>query len=60
MEGREPSNIREAECESCTVEGLVAKAIYVQIQVHHKPRNKSDGWCRCPYNVAVGCTCVKE
>ncbi|KAM9829934.1 uncharacterized protein ACBT44_005028 [Syngnathus typhle] len=58
-EGREPEIIEHAVCKNCTVAHMVAKPIYIQIPVYKRIRNKPhDIWCKCPYELAVGCTCV--
>lgn len=56
-EGREPKFIQRAVCSTCTVEHMVAKPIYLKIQVYQRA---GGGWCRCPYELPVGCTCVSQ
>ena len=58
MEGREPEMIQYAMCKNCTLRDMVAKPIYLQISVYKRVRQPNDAWCRCPFKLAVGCTCV--
>lgn len=57
--GREPESIQNAECTVCTVPGMIAKPITFQIHVYKLDKDNKT-WKRCPYDVAVGCTCVRE
>lgn len=60
-EGREPKFIQKAVCKECTVEHMVARPILLKIQVYQRSHKKSSShWCRCPYDLAVGCTCVNK
>ncbi|KAG7224316.1 hypothetical protein INR49_000559 [Caranx melampygus] len=63
-EGREPSVILRAKCKGCTVPMMTAKPIHLRIYVYQRIQNTdlstNDVWCKCPYDLAVGCTCVKE
>ncbi|TNN80055.1 hypothetical protein EYF80_009706 [Liparis tanakae] len=59
--GREPSLIHFAKCKNCTVKHMISKPIFIQVSVYHMIRNGNDPtWCQCPFNLAVGCTCVKH
>ncbi|KAM3617321.1 uncharacterized protein V6R79_004820 [Siganus canaliculatus] len=55
-EDREPQHITHAVCEKCTVADMTAKPIYIKISVYQKVRGTPDFWCKCPYELAVGCT----
>ncbi|KAM6929967.1 interleukin-17A-like [Lycodopsis pacificus] len=55
---RLPEHIDYADCKDCTVKHMVAKPIFLQIFVYRKRDNNE--WCKCPFDLAVGCTCVKE
>ncbi|KAM8863825.1 uncharacterized protein AB9W97_018452 [Spinachia spinachia] len=60
-EGREPAIIPYADCTSCNVENMIAKPIVLQISVYHVVRwDNHNTWCKCPFNLAVGCTCVSK
>ncbi|XP_039878784.1 interleukin-17A-like [Simochromis diagramma] len=56
--GREPQTIKEAKCMPCSVENMVARPIFVQIQVYESIGEH--GYCSCPFDLAVGCTCVAK
>ncbi|KAK9515235.1 hypothetical protein VZT92_025896 [Zoarces viviparus] len=55
---RLPARIDYADCKDCTVEHMVAKPIFLQIFVYRKLYNNT--WCQCPFDLAVGCTCVRQ
>lgn len=60
-EGREPKFIQKAVCNKCAVEHMVARPILLKIQVYQRSHQINSGhWCRCPYDLAVGCTCVNQ
>ncbi|KAM9751171.1 uncharacterized protein ACNS7B_008086 [Menidia menidia] len=57
--GRMLKNFQYAECTSCRVQGLVAKEIFLEVSLFERVRNGTEFYyCRCPYKLAVGCTCV--
>ncbi|KAK5863969.1 hypothetical protein PBY51_000948 [Eleginops maclovinus] len=61
VDNREPSFIEYAECKDCTLKNLVSKPIMIQVFVFEKIRIMTgSAWCKCPFNLAVGCTCVEK
>lgn len=66
-EGREPFHIWKAECrDGCKIPNMpnmVPKTIVVEISVYqrlHQAQPNNTRWCKCPYELAVGCTCVNK
>lgn len=66
-EGREPFHIWKAECrDGCKIPNMpnmVPKTIVVEISVYqrlHQAHPNNTRWCKCPYELAVGCTCVNK
>ncbi|MEQ2226476.1 hypothetical protein ILYODFUR_027857, partial [Ilyodon furcidens] len=60
-DGDELNNIQMAVCETCTVKDMIAKPIYIEISVFKRVRNGTQhDYCQCPYELAVGCTCVQK
>lgn len=54
--GREPETILQAVCLPCSVKDMEARPIFLQIQVYE--RIGTHEYCSCPFDLAVGCTCV--
>ncbi|KAF3860800.1 hypothetical protein F7725_001055 [Dissostichus mawsoni] len=55
---RHPENILYAECKDCTLKNMDAKPIMIEVSVYHNITGPA--WCKCPFNLAVGCTCVQK
>ena len=60
-DGRVPHTIKTATCKKCSIEGMDSEPIKIQIYVYRMTAaGTPDHWCRCPYDIAVGCTCVRR
>ncbi|CAB1434958.1 unnamed protein product [Pleuronectes platessa] len=58
--GREPEIISYAHCMGC-INDMIVKTIYVQIYIYQTVGvGDNQLWCRCPFELAVGCTCLKK
>ncbi|KAG7519801.1 40S ribosomal S21 [Solea senegalensis] len=59
-EGRLPFAIPYVVCKKCIQKGMDAKTISIQIWVYERMQLDTTTWCKCPFELAVGCTCVMK
>ena len=60
---REPQDLMKAECLSCgatATETLMPRPVDIEVNVFYRSDNTPTSWCKCPYRIAVACTCVRH